>query len=138
MDVVNGGCGRSVTALDSTESTRYDAPSSPAAELARAGFVEQRHIGVLGEPRRSAGRSPGRWRAGGPSTATSPAGKSGACAPARLGPAVANVPSRSQYVAARKAMRARSRSTTSRAATLWTRPADVAPPARRRATSDIS
>ncbi len=35
-------------------------------------------------------------------------------------------------------MRARSRSTTRRAATLWTRPAEVAPPARRRVTTDIS
>ena len=39
-------------------------------------------------------------------------------------PAGAKVPSTSQYDARRKRMRARSRSTTSRVATLWTRPAD--------------
>lgn len=37
---------------------------------------------------------------------------------------VAKVPVRSQYSAERKAMRSRSRSTTSRVATDWTRPAD--------------
>ena len=38
------------------------------------------------------------------------------------------VPDRSQYDALRNAMRARSRSTTSRAATLWTRPAETGAP----------
>lgn len=37
---------------------------------------------------------------------------------------VANFPVRSQYSAERKAMRSRSRSTTSRVATDWTRPAE--------------
>ena len=43
--------------------------------------------------------------------------------PAASRPARANSASRSQYLAARKAIRSRSRSTTSRTATDWTRPA---------------
>ena len=51
-----------------------------------------------------------------PSSSTSDAGNSA--------PDAANLPSRSQYSAARNAMRARSRSTTRRVATLCTRPAE--------------
>ena len=59
-----------------------------------------------------------------PSRATNEAPKLVGVAASALPAAVEKVPSTPHQVAERKAMRARSRSTTIRVATLWTRPAD--------------
>ena len=112
---MNGGAGDRRNGFSVTDRTANGWPSSPSASARASGSASTR---VVPADARSPVAVKSRPVASVvPSTATS-GGAEGAAGGA------ANVPSTPHQVAERKRMRARSRSTTIRVATLWTRPAD--------------
>ena len=111
---MNGGAGDRRNGFSVTDRTANGRPSSPPASARASGSASTR---VVPDDDRSPVAVKSRPVASVvPSTATSAAPK--------VPPRAANVPSTPHQVAERKRMRARSRSTTIRVATLWTRPAD--------------
>ncbi|CAM5664316.1 hypothetical protein SGRIM128S_03143 [Streptomyces griseomycini] len=118
--VRNGAYGERRYGLDSTERTANRACSRAAARARAFASSRWRVFALLSCPRESKSR-PCATRL--PSTVCRRATRDDGslASPARP---VAKVPVRSQYSAERNAMRSRSRSTTSRVATDWTRPAD--------------
>ena len=107
---MNGGAGRRVYGLSSTERTANSAPSrretSPRASSSESCTASAFSCPSWPKSRPCATRLPSSWT----SRAANEPGS--------------NVPSMSQYAAAMNSIRSRSRSTTSRVATDCTRPAD--------------
>ena len=121
---MKGGAGERRKGFSVTERTPKGRPASPSARARASGSSRTR---TAASARRSPVAEKSRPLAKvTPSRATNEAPKLVRGQPGRrpLPSAVEKVPSTPHQVAERKAMRARSRSTTIRVATLWTRPAD--------------
>ncbi|MCO4699818.1 hypothetical protein LRR80_05919 [Streptomyces sp. RO-S4] len=118
--VRNGAYGERRYGLDSTERTANRVSARAAASARAFASSRWRVLAPFSCPSESKSRPCATRR---PSTVCSRATSvdGSLASPARP---VEKVPVRSQYSAVRNAMRSRSRSTTSRVATDWTRPAD--------------